>query len=82
MGYRPKNRREALLVALSDYGPGNLAADEISGVLTAEAIAEMILRREGLDPVVDRKQYHRVVAAANDWLFDPRGRGARSGLPR
>jgi hypothetical protein len=28
VGYKPKYRREALLVELSDYGPGNLTADE------------------------------------------------------
>jgi hypothetical protein len=81
MGYKPQNRREALLVGLSDYGPGNLTADEIVSGLTAEEVAETMLRREGLDPVMDREQYERLVAAANDWLFDPRGRGARSGLP-
>ncbi|HTB49712.1 MAG TPA: hypothetical protein VNV44_09825 [Solirubrobacteraceae bacterium] len=81
MGYKPRNRREALLVELSDYGPGNLTADEIAPDMTAEAIAETMLRREGLDPLVDRGQYERLVGAANDWLFDPAGRGARSGLP-
>jgi hypothetical protein len=47
VSYKPNNRREALLVALADYGPGNLTADDITDELTAEQIAEAILRREG-----------------------------------
>jgi hypothetical protein len=30
---------------------------------------------------MNRRQYEGLVATTNDWLFDPRGRGARSGLP-
>jgi hypothetical protein len=48
VGYKPKNRREALLLELSDYGPGNLAADEPGGDLTAEQIAAAMLRPRGL----------------------------------
>ena len=81
MCYKPRNRREALLVLLSDNGPGNLTADEIVRDMTAEAIVETILRRDGLDPLVDRGQFERLVGPANDGLFDPAGRGARSCLP-
>lgn len=49
--------------------------------MTAAAVTELIMRREGLDPLIDRKQYERVEAAAQDWLYAPNGRGARSGLP-
>jgi hypothetical protein len=50
--------------------------------LGADEIAEMVLRREGLDPVIDGKQRDQVSQTVRDWLFDPQGRGARSGLPR
>ena len=50
-------------------------------VPASQDIAEAILRREGLDPVTDRRQYERVANAVDDWLFNPRGRGAKSGLP-
>jgi len=46
-------------------------------------LTEMVLRGEGLDPVMtDRKQSAGVLRMVQDWLFDPRGRGAKSGLPR
>ena len=50
MGYRPGSRREALLYELSDYSTTGLTADDLMGDLSAKDIAEMILRREGLDP--------------------------------
>jgi hypothetical protein len=82
VGYRPRTRREALLIALSDYSGTGLSTEDLTEDLSAHEIAEMILRREGLDPAIDRQQYERVVETTIDWLFDRRGRGARSGLPR
>ena len=84
MGYRPNTQREALLQELkgrhgyvvNPLTPGDLATG------SRDDIARRVLRIEGLDPVLDSKQYDEVCEIVNDWLFDPRGRGARSGLPR
>jgi len=81
VGHRPNSRREALLYELSDYSGTGLTADDLTADMDAGEIAEMILRREGLDPIMDRKQLERVTRVVRDWLFDPRGRGAKSGLP-
>lgn len=82
MGYRPGSRREALLYELSDYSTTGLTADDLMGDLSAKDIAEMILRREGLDPVMDQEQFERVMRTTIVWMFDPHSRGAKSGLPR
>jgi hypothetical protein len=48
----------------------------------------MVLRREGvLDEgrdiaMVSKSAWDEVAHIVKDWLFDPRGRGVRSGLPR
>jgi hypothetical protein len=69
MGYRPQNRREALLVGLSDYGPENLTADEIVSDLTAEeertdavsgvASSPFVRRTVGLGPSVYERRAAR-----------------------
>ena len=86
MGYRPRSRREALLYELcarGGYCSTGLAVDDLTAELSADEITEMLLRGEGLDPVMtDRKQSADVLRMVQDWLFDPRGRGASSGLPR
>jgi hypothetical protein len=85
VGYRPKSRREALLYELcahSGYCSTVLTVDDLADELGADQIAEMVLRGEGLDPVIDGKQRDQVARTVEDWLFDPRGRGAMSGLPR
>jgi hypothetical protein len=84
MGYRPKSRREALvceLCARGGYCSTGLIADDLTDELSADEITERVLRQEGLDPVIDDKQRDYVTRMVKDWLFDPRGRGARSGLP-
>lgn len=85
MGYRPKSRREALLYELcarGGYCSTGLTVDDLTAELNANEITDMVLRREGLDPVLcDRKQSACVLHMVQDWLFDPRGRGAKSGLP-
>jgi hypothetical protein len=83
VGHRPESRREALLYALSDYSATGLTADDLTDDSSGEAIAEMILRREGLDPLtMNQRERERVIRTVIDWLFDPNGRGAKSGLPR
>jgi hypothetical protein len=84
VGWAPRTRREALLYELCShhgyFGIG-LSADELVDGLTAEDIADIVLRREGLNPAIDRRQRQRLIAIVEDWLFDPQGRGASSGLP-
>jgi hypothetical protein len=86
MGYRPKSRREALLhelCARGGYCTTGLTVDDLIDELSSDEITEMVLQGEGLDPATtDRKQSAAVLGIVQDWLFDPRGRGARSGLPR
>jgi hypothetical protein len=86
MGYRPKSRRDALLQELcarGRYCSTGLTIDDLTAELSAGEITEMVLRGEGLDPVMtDREQSAGVLRTVQDWLFDASGRGARSGLPR
>jgi len=86
MGYRPSSRREALLhelCARGGYCSTGLTVDDLTDELSADEITEMVLRGEGLDPgLTDRKQSAGVLRTVQDWLFDPQGRGAKSGLPR
>jgi hypothetical protein len=56
--------------------------DDLSAELNAAQITEMVLRGEGLDRMIDDKQRGQVARMVEDWLFDPCGRGASSGLPR
>jgi hypothetical protein len=85
MAYRSKSRREALLKELcarGGYCSTGLTVDDLTADLSADEITEMVLRGEGLDPVMtDRKQAASVLRTVEDWLFDPRGQGIKSGLP-
>jgi hypothetical protein len=58
-----------------------LTADDLTEDLDAMQIAEMVLRGEGLDPVIERRKCEDVARAVHSWLMDPHGPGARSGLP-
>lgn len=85
MGYRPRSRREALLEELcarGGYCNTGLTADDLTDDLDATQIAEMVLRGEGLDPVTEPSKRAGLMRAIDSWLVDPRGPGARSGLPR
>lgn len=85
MGFKPRSRREALIYELCvRLGYCNeLTAQELADELGSQKIVEMVLVSEGLDPVrTDRKLREPVACMLDDWLFDPRGRGVRSGLPR
>jgi len=51
--------------------------------MSVDEVVEAVLVAEGWNPVMcDRKVKAYLAQAVGDWLFDPRGRGARSGLPR
>lgn len=85
MGFRPGSRREALLhelCARGGYCSTGLTPEELTDGLTAEQIAEMVFRGEGLDPIMEPKKYEQVAQAVRDWLFDASGKGVKSGLPR
>ena len=50
--------------------------------LDREALAEAIIRAEFGDASVDEQDRRSfLLPILDDWLFDPAGRGARSGLP-
>jgi hypothetical protein len=64
-----------------------LGPDDRAGLLQAdapdaEAIADAIVDGElGDADVCDAKTRRWLIAMIDDWLFDPSGRGAGSGLP-
>jgi hypothetical protein len=50
---------------------------------TPDEVVEAVLVVEGLDPAaVDPNQRAQIRTVVVDWLFDPQGRGERSGSPR
>jgi len=83
---RPSTRAEGLLAAVCaqlGFCDTGLRSEDFTGDLTADDITDVIITREGLDPVMIpkrlRQQVRQVVV---DWWFKPDGPGARSGLPR
>jgi hypothetical protein len=85
MGHRPESRRAALLYELcAGYGYCNsLEADDLTEADNADTVVDAVLTAEGLDPVkCSRRTRAELAEVVDAWLFDPRGRGARSGLPR
>jgi len=59
-----------------------LTAEGLAGADSAEEIADAVLIAEGLDPAMcDRATRAALVEVVDDWMFDPQGRGAQSGLP-
>jgi hypothetical protein len=84
MGSLPDSRRAALLHELcGSLGYCNeLSADALTDARSVDEIVDMVLVAEGLDPTMcDRAIRAQLAEAVEDWLFDPRGCGARSGLP-
>ncbi len=84
MGHRPDSRRAALLQELCGrYGYCNqLTADALTDARSADEVVDAVLIAEGLDPVkCSRATRAQLAAVVDGWLFDPHGRGARSGLP-
>ncbi len=80
------SRREALLRALCiglGFCDTGLTPDDLGDAMTASEIADLVLSGEGLDPATTRRTLHDSIRQViDDWLFDPNGRGANSGLPR
>jgi len=85
VGSRPESRREALLHELCvHYGYCNdLGAKVLTNARSSEDVVQAVLVAEGLDPATfDRKIQASLLAAVDDWLFDPQGRGGKSKLRR
>lgn len=85
MGFRPESRRAAMLHELcTQYGYCNeLKADAITESSSIEEIVDSVLVAEGVDPAMTDRKIHAFLArVVDDWLFDPQGRGAKSGLAR
>jgi hypothetical protein len=87
MGYRPVSRMDALLDELC-VSYGWCLGDEDRSALIADrardrhAIADAIIRAEfGEAGVGDDARRVWLLGLVDDWLFDRRGRGERSGLP-
>jgi hypothetical protein len=60
-----------------------LSTEDFAQDLTADEITDMIVRGEGLDPVMIRKELRQQVREiVVDWWFKQDGPGTRSGLPR
>ena len=87
VGIRPTSRREALLqevCAKSGFCNGVDADDLVEG-LGRDEIVRMVFVAEGFQP--DSAMWQRTLREpmermVDDWLFNPNGRGAKSGLPR
>ncbi len=85
MSARPTSRRDALLIELcAEYGycQLGLSPEDLLPEWSSDQIATLVLRCEGLDPAMDRGPLDEVRRLVDDWLFDPSGRGVKSGLPR
>jgi hypothetical protein len=86
MGGRPRTRAEGLLAAVCaqlGFCDTGLRTEDLAGDLTADEITDLIISREGLDPVMIPKRLRQQVrAVVVDWWFKSDGPGARSGLPR
>ena len=87
MGYRPVSRMDALLEQLCiEHGwclrPEDREALIAAGSTDREAIIDSVIRAElGDSALSDGAKRVWLSPIVDDWLFDPVGRGARSGLP-
>jgi hypothetical protein len=80
------NRMNALLRELCEYGwclsLEDSGALEDAGPQDRETVIDAIIRAEcGEDELRDEDTRAFLRPIVDDWLFDPTGRGARSGLP-
>jgi hypothetical protein len=88
MGYRPVSRMDALLEELCARHGWCLREDDRNALVAdppreREAVVDSIIRAEfGDSAALDRDTRAWLTAVVEDWLFDPDGRGARSGLSR
>ena len=88
VGFKPRSRREAcryeVCVELGYCGGDTRWSDEsdFDGV-TPDEVVDSVLIVEGIDPTTaDPHRREQIKGVVVDWLFDPHGRGRRSGLPR
>jgi hypothetical protein len=86
MSSRPASRLEALLAELcAEHGwcGAGREAEHIRGLGSdAARIVDAVLRAEGVAPETARREDRALLTQrVEDWLIDPAGRGARSGLP-
>ena len=85
MGRRPVNRMDALLDELCTKYGWCLRQEDWNALIDGahqdrDAITAAIIHAEfGTD---DDERRAWLTPLVDDWLFDPAGRGARSGLPR
>jgi hypothetical protein len=87
VGFRPASRREGLLDELCTKGGfcNCLNADDLVDGLSRQDIVRMVFVAEGFgdDPAMwERRLREPMERMVDDWLFEPNGRGAKSGLPR
>ncbi|MGE3139464.1 MAG: hypothetical protein AB7I08_03270 [Thermoleophilia bacterium] len=84
---RPASRMEALLVELCTVHGWCLEESDRDALMAARAddrdtIIDAILHAAfGPDHISDRRTRAWLEGLVAEWLFDPEGRGARSGLP-
>lgn len=87
MGYRPATRMDALLEELCTKHGCCLREEDRSALIVAgshecEAVTDSIVRAEfGESKLGDETRRAWLRPIVDNWLFDPVGRGARSGLP-
>jgi hypothetical protein len=80
----PNTRRHVVLTELCrQFGfCTHLRDADLEGLTSADEVVDMVIRAEGLDPVMwDTGMRRSMIAIADDWLFAPRGRGAASEKP-
>lgn len=83
---RPTSRIDGMfyeLVAKYGWGMyGDSSALRTDPPETVELFVDQLLTIDGRDPeLVTRRDRQLLRTIANDWVFDPSGRGAKSGLP-
>ena len=86
MGYKPTSRIDGIfddLVVKQGWGMyGDSSGLRASPPKTIDAFVDQLLIIDGRDPASASKADRRLLRAiVNDWIFDPSGPGARSGLP-
>jgi hypothetical protein len=86
MGLCPRSRAEGLFAAVCarlGFCDTGLPTENFADDLTADEITDMIVRGEGLDPVMIRKELRQQVREiVVDWWFKHDGPGTSSRLPR
>ena len=86
MGPAPSTVRAAMMADVCHkLGFCDLDPDDITDAMSRDEIVRMIFVADGLSGDSwrwERSWREGVEQIVDDWLFDPRGRGARSRLPR